>query len=404
MAACAGYSPWGRPRRIRGGHDGGRTVSGTVTFDGAPPPGTINFGVGQPSADLLPVALLEEASRAFFATARPEDLNYGALQGDERFRDALAAFLGREYGQPVDAGSLVLSGGNSQALDFCCARLLTPGDVVFVEEPSYFLAFRIFADHAARVVGIPVDADGLDLQRLEDALARSRPKLVYTIPSFANPGGQTLAADRRRALVELASRHGFTIVADEVYQSLWCESPPPPALGTHCESDVVLSLGSFSKILAPGLRLGWIQAGPGLRRHLLAAGVLNSGGNFNHVTSHLVREVLNSGRLDEHVARLRATYGRRIETMDGALRAEVDDLATWRRPAGGYFFWLRLAGARDATALRARAAEFGTGFQPGPLFTRGGGMRDRLRLSFAHYAEADIREGVARLAALLRGA
>ncbi|MBT8396492.1 MAG: PLP-dependent aminotransferase family protein, partial [Gemmatimonadetes bacterium] len=280
-------------------------MSGIVTFDGAPPPGTINLGIGQPSADLLPTDLIRQASDSFFGTAQPLELNYGVLPGDERFLESLAGYLGEGYGTPVSPASLFVTGGSSQALDFVSTVFSTCGDTVFVEEPSYFLAFQIFQDHGLNVVGVPTDVDGVRIDVLEALLTEHAPAFFYTIPSYHNPGGHCMSAERRGRLVELSLRHGFLIVADEVYQLLHYFDEPPPALGTMTEGDTVLSLGSFSKILAPAMRLGWIQTGPGLRKRLLENGFVNSGGSINHYSSHIVRHAIDLGLQQAHVKDLR---------------------------------------------------------------------------------------------------
>lgn len=372
-----------------------------LTFDTAPPPGTINFGIGQPSGDLLPADLIRQAADAFLACARPADLNYGERQGDASFRAALAGFLSTEYGAPVDAGSLFATTGSSQALDYVCARFTQPGDVVVVEEPSYFLAFRIFQDHGLDIVPVPLDDDGMDLDRLEEVLTRTRPRLVYTIPSFHNPGGQSLTAGRRRRLVELSRQRDFIVAADEVYQLLWYDQPPPPAMGTMIGSGNVLSLGSFSKIMAPGLRLGWVQAAPHLMERLLDSGAVNSGGSFNQFTSLVMREAIQHGLQAAFLLRLRQAYARRVEAMDSALHEHLGGRARWLRPGGGYFFWLQLDESVDTAALRAEAPRFEVGFQPGANFSPRGALNNCLRLSFAFYHEEEIRDGVARLARLL---
>jgi len=372
-------------------------VTGTITFDSAPPAGTINLGIGQPSTDLLPVALLREASDAFFESAEPNDLNYGGSQGDERFLQSLARFLSDGYGTTVDADSLCVTGGNSQALDMVCTAFAKPGDTVFVEEPSYFLAFQILRDYDLNIVGIPMDDDGLDLEQLQARLQEHSPAFVYTIPSFHNPGGQSLSAERRKDLVALSKKHDFLIVADEVYQLLSYYGEPPPAFGTMTASDTVLSLGSFSKILAPGLRLGWIQTSAVLRDRLLAIGFVNSGGSVNHYASHIVRHAIDLGLQADHVRTLCRSYRSRVEAMDDALQQHFDGLAKWRRPDGGYFFWLRFDEGVDTTPLQIKARELATGFQPGKVFSSEGKLRNCLRLSFARYHEEDIHEGVTRM-------
>jgi DNA-binding transcriptional MocR family regulator len=372
-----------------------------VTFDAAPPPGAINFGIGQPSADLLPLPLFREAMDGFLESAEPLDFNYGEKQGDERFRRALAEFLGRAHGKQTTAEELFLTNGNSQALDFICDRFTRPGDTVFVEEPSYFLAFQVFRDHGLNIVGIPVDADGMQIDILEKALRRSPPALVYTIPSFNNPSGRVLSRERRQRLVELSAQHGFIIAADEVYQMLSYFGEAPPAMGTMAGQGRVLSMGSFSKILAPGLRLGWIQTSAEAMDVMLDSGWVNSGGSVNHVTSHIVRHAIESGLQETHLELLRSAYRQRLLAMEEALEAHFDGLAVWDRPDGGYFFWLELAPGVDTTKLRPPALEAGTGFMPGPFFSGSGDFSNFLRLSFAHYGVDQIRQGVALLGQVL---
>lgn len=373
----------------------------TVTFDGAPPPGTINLGVGQPSADMLPVDLLRQASESFYRVAQPLELNYGVLEGDERFLASLARFLGEGYRAPADPDSLFVTGGNSQALDLVSTVFSKSGDTIFVEEPSYYLAFKIFRDHGLNVVGVPIDADGIRIDALEELLDVHSPAFLYTIPSYHNPAGSCLSAERRARLVELSQEKGFYIVADEVYQLLYYYDDPPPALGTMIEGDTVLSLGSFSKILAPGMRLGWIQTSSTLRQRLIDNGFVNSGGSISHYASHIVRHVIDLGLQDAHLAGLRRTYRGRVEAMHDACLEHFGDAATWRRPEGGYFFWLRLHDDVDTRPMREQARALETGFQPGALFSSTGKLGNYLRLSFAHYDEEDIREGIARMRPLL---
>ncbi|MDX1570577.1 MAG: PLP-dependent aminotransferase family protein [Xanthomonadales bacterium] len=368
-----------------------------VSFDSAAPAGTINFGIGQPSPDLLPVELVRDAGNLFFDRAEPNDLNYGVKAGDPRFLDALSRFLAQGYGAEVDAESLFLTGGNSQALDLVSCLFARPGDTIFVEEPTYFLAFEIFRDHGLNIVSVPLDEEGLDLHALRRQLQEHRPAFLYTIPSYHNPGGQCLSGARRDELVALSREHGFLIVADEVYQLLYYGEPPPPALGTMIGSETVLSLGSFSKILAPGLRLGWIQTCPALRERLLGSGFVSSGGSINHFASHVARAAMGNGSLDAHVEKLRHAYRSRVAVMDEALQEHFAGRARWRRPDGGYFFWLSFDESVDTGPLRKRAAQFQAGFQPGKVFSTEGRLRNCMRLSFAHYREDDIREGIRRL-------
>jgi len=276
-----------------------------------------------------------------------------------------------------------------------------------VEEPSYFLALRILReDFRLNAVPIPSDENGLRMDALEEALAQQQPLFVYTIPAFQNPTGHTLSAQRREGLVALAHKHNFTIVADEVYQLLHYNAtqpaPHPAPLAARTESGRVLSIGSFSKILAPGLRLGWIQAAPELVQRFITCGLVDSGGGLNHFTSNLVRVALERGWQADYLAGLREIYRRRIDVMDAALHRHVGDLAQWQKPDGGYFFWLEMDEGMDTSARLAAAHAAGVGFLPGVRCSSVGGLGNYLRLSFAHFGEAEIAEGVARLGQVLR--
>jgi len=247
-----------------------------------------------------------------------------------------------------------------------------------------------------------MDENGLIIEALVEKLAVHRPVMLYTIPSYHNPVGQTLSAERRQALARLSREHDFLIVADEVYQLLNYFDKPPPALGTMTAQGNILSLGSFSKIMAPGLRLGWIQTSSNLMEQLMGTGVINSGGSLNHFTSHVMRHAISLGLQDSWLHHLRQTYRQRIETMDSALYLHLGGLASWRMPGGGYFFWLEFNDSIDTSVFKASAAKFQTGFQPGSVFSCSGGQKNRLRLSFAHYGNEDIAEGIARLGSLFR--
>jgi len=266
----------------------------------------INFGIGQPGFDLLPLDIMRRAADLRMSDGDTSFLNYGYELGDGYFRLALASFLQQHYRITVSAESLMVTSGASQAIDLICTRFTQPGDVVFVAEPTYFLALRIFADHNLRVIGIPTDEDGLVIEALVAALADQRPAFLYTIPTFQNPTGATLPKKRRQQLVALSAEYDFLIVADEVYHLLNYAMAPPPPLASYIENEHVFSVGSFSKILAPGLRLGWIQAAPSLLQKLADSGLVDSGGGLNPFTSNLVRIVLEQGWQDAHLADLKA--------------------------------------------------------------------------------------------------
>ncbi|MCL4835119.1 MAG: PLP-dependent aminotransferase family protein [Caldilineaceae bacterium] len=362
----------------------------------------IDFGIGQPSFDLLPLELMRRATAARFAEGDTELLSYGYEQGDGRFRQALADFLTAEYATAVTPQELMITAGASQALALICTLFTKPGDTVFVEEPSYFLALRILReDFGLNAVPIPTNEKGMRMDALEEALARQRPVFVYTIPAFQNPTGHTLSAQRRARLVALGQEYDFLVVADEVYQLLHYAARPPAPVAAQTASGRVLSIGSFSKILAPGLRLGWIQTSPALAEHLAACGLVDSGGGLNHFTSNLVRVALERGWQAEYLQELRGVYRRRIDVMDAALHRYIGSRVRWQKPTGGYFFWLEMDARTETVGLLSAASEVNTGFLPGARCSSVGGLGHCLRLSFAHFGEEAIEEGVARLGQVL---
>ncbi|MCJ7537332.1 MAG: PLP-dependent aminotransferase family protein [Anaerolineales bacterium] len=359
-------------------------------------PGVIDLGMGNPDFDLLPVDLLRQSAETYFSTSDPRPLQYGIEQGDGYFRQSLAGFLSTRYGTGVDPDLLFITAGASSALDLLCTLFTQPGEVIFVEEPTYFLALRIFEDHGLRVVPIPMDADGLRLDVLEQRLTEFNPKFIYIIPVFQNPSGRTLSQDRRQKLVGLAQRENFLVVADEAYQFLAYSQSPPESFAVYTRDvEQIVSVNSFSKILAPGLRLGWIQAHGTVIERLSSSGLLESGGGMNPFTSALVRGLIESGGLDENITNLRRDYSQRLTAMDAALRTYLPT-AEYTLPQGGFFFWVNLPGV-DAADLRSRAQEFQVDFRQGALFSSQAGMRDYLRLGFCFYDSAAIEEGVKRL-------
>jgi DNA-binding transcriptional MocR family regulator len=360
-------------------------------------PDLIHFGVGQPGFDLLPLDLMQRAAAHRLAQGEPDLLQYGLEAGGDYFRQALADFLSRGYGTAVSPAHLFTTNGISQALDLLCSRLTQPGDLIFVEEPTYFLALDIFRDHGLRIATIPTDENGLIPDALEAKLQIEKPLFVYTIPAFQNPSGVTLSWERRQRLVELSQTHGFYVLADEVYQLLDYTAVPPPPLYHISRSDTVISLGSFSKILAPGLRLGWIEAAPSLLERLTSSGLLQSGGGLNPFTAEIVRSLLEKGWQDEFLARLKATYQSRAAALSRALHHYLPDIAQFTEPAGGFFIWVKLPGVADTADLLDGLRPYHVAYHPGSKFSAERGLRQYLRLSFAFYDEAVMEEGVRRL-------
>ncbi len=371
------------------------------------PDGVIDLGVGQPNNAILPVDYVRRAAAMQFVDS-PEFLQYGAEWGDGHHRVALGEYLTEAYGTPVDAEQLFSTNGNSQALEMLSTVLTEPGDVVIVEEPTYFLAFQMFRDHGLGIRGVPIDGEGLVVEALIDEVdavraAGKRVAFVYTIPAFQNPTGVTMSAQRRDELVAAATANDVLIIADEVYHLLhYAPGPMPAPMSAYIDDGPILSIGTFSKILAPGMRLGWIHGSVERLAALADSGLILSGGGLNPVTSSLATAMMRTGWQKEYLDWLRATFARRSATMITALREHMPEWVEYDVPSGGYFVWLRLPAGADGASLRALAKQRGVDVRHGAQFSPTGALGNHLRLSYAFYDDADIVEGVARLGSALR--
>ena len=369
------------------------------------PEGVIDLGWGHPSPRLHPVDTLRRAAEIALADGAPIPLQYGATQGYGPLLHSLAEFLSAQesYTMPVSPSELFLTAGASQAIDHATTLFTQTGDTVFVEEPTYYLIQSIFEDHGLNVVGVPTDSDGLRMDALEAMLDSSdtpHPGMLYIIPTYQNPSGSVLPSDRRHKLVELAQQHGFLVVADEVYNLLHYGEPPPPPIASFdtSEEGCVISLGSFSKILGPGLRTGWLQARPPIVRRFANAGLTISGGGLNHFTSTLVHAVLEQGMLQDNIARLRRTYAERVVAMTAALQEHLGDAVEFTAPGGGYFFWLSFTDDTNTDELLPVAQEHGVNYRPGTAFSASGAFTNAIRLAFALYEPDMLVEGIRRIA------
>lgn len=370
----------------------------------------VDFGVGQPDPELLPVADLQRAAARVFDRYGPDVLGYGAPAGPPPtiafIRDRLAVTDAR-----VPAtDEVVTTAGNSHGLEQVVTLATRPGDAVLVESPTYHLALRILGDHPVEIVGIPSDEGGLRVDAVASALVDLRrrgipARLLYTVPTFNNPTGRSLAADRRQALVDLAAEESLTIVEDDTYRELVYEGVVPPSLWSLGAPGTVIRLGSFSKSLSPGLRAGFITADAAMAERIVDSGLIDSGGGISHVPSLIVAEYASGGAYATNVERLRNTYRERRDALAGALTDRLDGIASFDLPTGGYFLWVRLHDDVDAAALRIRATEAGVGFVPGSVFhADGADGRDIMRLAFSRYPSDVLVEGARRLANVVRSA
>jgi 2-aminoadipate transaminase len=361
----------------------------------------INFSGGFPDPSLFATDVIGEIARKLIDNDAAVALQYSSSEGIASTREALADRVALTDGRrPADDELMVTSGG-IDAITLIAKSMLDPGDVVVVEEPSYLGAVSGFMAFDPTLRGVPLDADGLDVEAFAALLSSLPvpPKLVYTIPDFQNPSGRTMSVQRRTALVELCRRHGILIVEDVAYSQLGFDDAPRPSLWS-LGPDVVVQIGTFSKVFFPGVRLGW-AVGPAAIIGQLSVGKQNSDQCAGALGQRMLEEYLRGGHLDEHLPLARALYRSRAALLTDALERHFDGLATWTVPRGGFFSWLRVPGV-DTMALAAVARESRVAFVPGAGFFAAGRDTEHLRLSYSRISESDIEEGVVRLAAAVR--
>jgi 2-aminoadipate transaminase len=361
-------------------------------------PGIISLAGGLPSADTFPVAAMQEATARVLRDNPREALQYAASEGYAPLREWVAAELATQ-GLQADASQVLITTGSQQGLDLVGKVLIDPGSRVAVESPTYLGALQAFAPYEPEFVALEGDDDGPPPAALDAARGA---RFVYLLPNFQNPSGRCLSAARRLALVAKAQQIGLPIVEDNPYGDLWFDQPPPPPLAAAA-GDAAVYLGSFSKVLAPGLRLGYLLAPRALYPKLLQAkqaADLHTPG-FNQ---RVVYEVIKNGFLREHVPTIRARYKAHRDAMRDALQRHLPPGCRWVAPVGGMFFWLELPLHMDATALLPRAVEAGMAYVPGAPFFPQGGHAHTLRLSFVTVPPAQIEQGVAALGRVLAAA
>ena len=354
-------------------------------------PGVLSLAGGLPSPDTFPIQAMREASERVLRDTPREALQYAASEGFAPLREWVSAQMAAQ-GIKVDASQVLITTGSQQGLDLVGKVLIDAGSKVAVESPTYLGALQAFAPYEPDVLSVACDDEG----PLPDALEAARgARFLYLLPNFQNPSGRCMGAQRRIALAEAARKLGLPIVEDNPYGDLWFDQPPPPPLAALWPEGTVY-LGSFSKVLAPGLRLGYVIAPSAMMPKLLQAkqaADLHSPG-FNQ---RVVHEVIRNGFLEQHVPTIRARYKAHRDAMRAALEAHMPSGCRWNVPVGGMFFWVELPEGIDATALLPKAVDLGMAYVPGAAFFAERPRANTLRLSFVTVAPAQIERGVALL-------
>ncbi len=371
-------------------------------------PGIISFAGGFPDPALFDVEGLKISSDAVLSNNPGPVLQYGATEGWGPLREQISHFMAGK-GATVAPDGLIVTTGSQQALDLIGKTMISPGDKVIVEAPTFLATIQCFRLYGAHLIGAPIDADGVDVGRLEQLIVEHKPKLVYLIPTFGNPSGATLSLERRLRVLEIAARTHTLIVEDDPYGELYFDQAPPPSLLALSDQvpgsrEYLVHCGSLSKILSPGLRVGWMIAPP----ELLARAAMCkqfSDAHTSNLTQAIGAHYLTLGRLDAALAVVRRTYAERARVMAASLQRTLGEAIAFDAPQGGMFFWARLTGANggptNAAEFAKRAIEQLVAFVPGAPFYPHDPDPATLRLSFATADVAKIEEGIARLGAAL---
>ncbi|HEY2256763.1 MAG TPA: PLP-dependent aminotransferase family protein [Variovorax sp.] len=371
-------------------------------------PGIISFAGGFPDSAMFDVEGLKEASARALAEEPGGALQYGATEGYEPLRAQLAAFMASK-GVAVEPSGLIVTTGSQQALDLLGKTLISPGDKVIVEGPTFLATIQCFRLYGAQLISAPIDAHGVRTDELERLIAEHKPKFVYLIPTFGNPSGAMLDLERRRNVLEMAVKHQTLIVEDDPYGDLYFGAAPPPSIMALTREvpgsrELVVHCGSLSKVLSPGLRIGWM-IGPA---ELLAKATMCKQFSDAHTSTFAqatAAQYLKSGRMPGTLAHVRKVYAARAQAMGEALARELGSAIEFEQPGGGLFFWARLTGTNgkiaDANLFAKRAIEKLVAFVPGAPFFAEKPDLATLRLSFATANEEKIHEGIARLGTAL---
>ena len=362
----------------------------------------ISFSIGLPAPELLPLETLGEYTAELIRDVGPPLLLHCPTEGHSPFREALARWVAAR-GIRARASDVLVVSGSQQGLDLIARIFLDPGDTVIIEEPTYVGALQSFRVAGARIVGIPVDEDGMRTDVLASVLERERPKLIYTLPTYQNPSGAVMSLERRRHLLELAARWNLPILEDDPYSALRYDGDALPSLKALDEDDRVLYQSTFSKALFPGLRVGYLVVPPPVLRQLVLA-KQSADLHANSFSQYLLERFVSEGHFATHLETIRAAYRRRRDVMANALRQDPSLGVEFSVPRGGFYIWCRIPDGVEQSVLLAGAAARGVVFLPGRACFATDPLAQYIRLNFSHASEEAIKIGIERLLDAVREA
>ena len=361
-------------------------------------PGMISFAGGNPAPEALPDECVSELAQYVLAKDGKAILQYGATEGYAPFLESLKAYVQDQLGVSVPAVLPVT--GSTQAMDLLCKALLDPGDTVLVENPSFLGNLQCLKLYQANLVPVESDGDGLLPSDLEEKVRRYRPKLLYTIPTFQNPTGKSLPEDRRQAVAELANEYGMIVAEDDPYRDLRYEGVPSRSIKSFDQNGWVMFLGSFSKIISPGLRVGFIAGDAGIIRKC-TVGKQSTDVHTANLNQAIVDQYLRKNLLPDHISSICEGYGAKMRQMLRCLE-QFPDGVSFTRPQGGLFIWAELPEGMDTVKLLSAAVERKVAYVPGTYFCVDGGHMNTLRLNFSNSTPEQIETGMSVLNDLIR--
>ncbi|HAK50344.1 MAG TPA: hypothetical protein DCM54_00350 [Gammaproteobacteria bacterium] len=362
----------------------------------------ITLGGGIPDPDSLPRQQLLESMSRTINVPTDEPLRYGGGVGYEDLRHEMAKRFNKERGANVTAEHFLMTNGSAGAIDLVCSAYLSPGDTVITERPTFSGSVRTFRGHQANIVTIPIDDNGMCTDQLEDTIDKvakdgSRVKIIYTIATFHNPAGISMSQDRREELLRIAAKHQILVVDDEAYAELYFPSTQLPTdLSTLSGCHGVISVGTFSKIIATGLRVGWIHGDPRVLDHVLRMRFDMGNSPLLH---HMLTDFMSSGQLDEHIVSMRSLYQEKCSALANGLRDYCEPYLTFKEPLGGFFMWINLQHGLDPKSVQAAAVEEGLIAPSGhAFFPHQEEMNSRnIRLAYSWAQKGDLEEAAKRL-------
>lgn len=364
-------------------------------------PGIISFGGGLPAPELFPVAELREAVDRMLVEKGRRALQYGTTEGYRKLREFLADRL-KKKGIDADPELIMITGGSQQGLDLCGRVFLNDGDAVLTSNPTYLGAIQAFNAYYPRYITLESDDNGMTVDGMEDLLKEHNPRFIYLVPTFQNPDGRTLPLERRKYIIDLAQKYNIPIIEDDPYSDLCYEGEIPPNM-VALDKENVIMLGTFSKLISPGLRIAWVLAPAKIYDKFVK---MKQGADLhtNTFCQFLIYEYAKHGALEKHLDKVRRVYYARMKAMLSAMEKYFPDAVKWTKPTGGMFLWVELPDGLDARELLKKAVERDVAYIPGTAFYPDGTGENTMRLNYSKPTEEEIEEGIKRLAEVIKEA